>query len=206
VSAPKTPANQIHELEPGILHWSVHDERIDFRSDAYAIDIEGGTVVIDPLPLEPPFFMRLGRVTAILLTGGFHQRAAWEFRRRLGAPVRAPKGAQGLVEEPDSWFEDGARLGEGLTALHRPGPTLPHYVFHFESDDALAALFCADLLMRDNDGPFRFVPDEHQDDPKETRRSVRRLTELQFELLCPAHGAPALHDGVELMRKALAAD
>ena len=95
MSVPKTFANRIHELEPGILHWSIHDERIDSRSDSYAIDLAGGSVVIDPLPIEEPFFLRIGHVKAILLTGGFHQRAAWDFPPSTRRPGPRPEGRPG---------------------------------------------------------------------------------------------------------------
>ena len=191
---------------PGIRHWTIHDERIDFRSESYAVEVDGRWVLIDPLPLAETALERFGPVAAIWLTGGFHQRAAWRLRQRFRVPVHVPIGAQGLDERPDWEYTDGARIGKGLVALHRPGPTAPHYVFLLEREGGRAALFCADLLMRAGDGPFAFVPDEHQDDPAGTRESVRRLLELDVDLLCPAHGEPALEDGTEAMRKALERD
>jgi glyoxylase-like metal-dependent hydrolase (beta-lactamase superfamily II) len=54
-------------------------------------------------------------------------------------------------------------------------------------------LFCSDLIL--NHGrELAFVPPEFHDDPAETRRSVERLLELDFELLCLDHGPP-LADG-----------
>ncbi len=68
-----------------------------------------------------------------------------------------------------------------------PLPVTEHAHFVLDWDGpAGRVLCCADLLMRDADGPFRFVPDEHQD------------------AICPAHGAPALTRGSRALEQALA--
>ncbi|HJY82217.1 MAG TPA: hypothetical protein VKK81_14180 [Candidatus Binatia bacterium] len=49
MSEPKTIAQKAEEIVPGVWRWAVHDDRIDFESDAHAV-VEGGRVVlIDPL-------------------------------------------------------------------------------------------------------------------------------------------------------------
>ena len=203
MSEPTTSADTLHEIAPGILHWTIRDERIDFRSEAYAVATDLGTIVLDPLPLTEAAYDELGPVAAIYLTGRFHQRAASSFRDRFGARVHAPAGASGFDEQPDERFTDGHRAAEGLIALDRPGPSSPHYVFRLDATGGCSALFCGDLLMRGDDGPFALVPDEHHDDPVRTRDSVRRLLEPPVDLLCPAHGAPALTDATQRIREAL---
>ncbi len=202
MSEPTAQAASVLRIAPGLLHWTIHDERIDFRSEAYAIDSGGRHLLIDPLPVTEHAQYELEPVDRIVITGGFHQRAAWSFRRRYGAEVFAPRGAIGLAERPDGEYDDGAWLVPGLRALHRPGPTQPHFVLDWDGP-AGRVLFCADLLMREADGPFHFVPDEHQDDPLETRRSVERLVDGCYDALCPAHGAPALLRGSHVLEQAL---
>lgn len=205
MSEPKARAKRIRELVDGVHHWSVYDDRIDHRSEAYAVAAGDGVVLIDPLPLADDALGTLGNVSAIVLTGGFHQRASWSLRERLGVPVHAPAGAAGLEKRPDRWYDDGQRPAGGLLALQRPGPTQPHCVL-IRDRTAPVVLFCADLLMRGADGPFRFVPREHQDDPEQTRRSVRDCLTLGADALCPAHGAPAAEAGTAAMQAALDLD
>ena len=41
MSEPKSRARRVQGIAPGVLHWTFHDDRIDFRSDAYAVREEG---------------------------------------------------------------------------------------------------------------------------------------------------------------------
>src|SRR2546421_12272048 len=96
VSEPREVAAELEEVMSGVLHWRVHDDRIDFISAAHAVVGDEGTVLIDPLPLTADALGRLGEVRAIALTSGSHQRSAWRLRRELGAPVHAPAVSQAL--------------------------------------------------------------------------------------------------------------
>ena len=172
MSEPKARASRIQRIAPGLLHWTLHDDRIDWRSDAYAVAGRRGTVLIDPLPLTDAAIARLGRVEAICITGSCHQRSSWRYRRLLGAAVHAPRGARGLEEKPDVAYGKGARLPGGLVAIHAPGPTQVHFAFHRRA--GRGALFCADVLMRDEDG-VRFIEAAYHDDPRLTRETAAKL-------------------------------
>ena len=187
MSEPRGSASRIQRIAPGLLHWTLHDDRIDWRSDAYAVPGRRGVVLIDPLPLMDAALARLGRVEAICVTGSCHQRSSWRYRRRFGAPVYAPRGARGLEEKPDAAYANGARLPGNLVAVHAPGPTRVHFAFHRRA--GRGALFCADVLMRDADG-VRFIEGAYQDDPDLTRETAAKLLRLRFGILCFNHGAP----------------
>jgi hypothetical protein len=77
MSEPTTFADRVETVVPGILHWTVQDDRIDFRSEAYALSAPGGLVLVDPLPLSESALASLGKVAAICLTAGGHQRSSW---------------------------------------------------------------------------------------------------------------------------------
>lgn len=206
MSEPKTVAERVEQVVPGVLHWTVHDDRIDFRSDAYAIVTEEGIVLIDPLPLTQKAMSALGRVSAICITGGFHQRSAWRYRKRSSAQVFAPKGAKGLEERPDHSYGPEAALPGGVRAVHAPGPTGPHYALLLERPRGTGVLFCADTLARTGRAGFRFVDSQYQDDPALTRKSARKLLGLRFRSLCSAHGMPAARGGREALRRAIERD
>ena len=94
MAEPKARAVRIEELFAWLLHWNIADERIGgYRSDAFAVQTPDGLMVIDAVPLDEPLMGRLKNVGGIFLTHGNHQRAAWRFRKELGAPVYAPAGA-----------------------------------------------------------------------------------------------------------------
>lgn len=202
MSEPSHPATRVSEVRPGLLHWTLHDDRIDARSDAWALVEPEGTVLVDPLPLTDEALAALGRVEAIVLTIQSHQRSAWRYRKRFGAKVHAPEGAQGLEEEPDAWYGDGASLPGRLRAIHAPGPCEASYALLRAGEDGV--LFLGDLVVRGARGAFSFVPDAYQDDPARTRESVRRLLGLPVAVLCPGHGAPALKGGTAPLADALA--
>lgn len=201
MSEPKARASRIHRVAPGVLHWTLHDDRIDWRSDAYAVAGRAGLVLIDPLPLTDAALRRLGLVEAICLTGSCHQRSSWRYRRLLGAPVHAPRGAHGLEEKPDVAYAKGARLPGGLVAVHAPGPTQVHFAFHRRAGRGV--LFCADVLTRDANG-VRFVEGSYQDDPARTRDTAAKLLELRFGILCFDHGAPLTAGAKPAVRAAMA--
>ena len=203
MSEPTTFADRIETVVPGIIHWTVHDDRINFRSDAYAFSAPEGRVLIDPLPLSGKALESLGRVAGICLTGGQHQRAAWRYRRVLGVPVRAPEGATDLEEAPDEWFTVGPALPGSLRAILAPGCGPVHYAFLLERSEGGRALFCGDLVIREDDGPFALIPDKYVEDPVVVLGSVRKLVELAPEVLCPAHGAPEPSGGGEALHEAL---
>jgi len=187
VSQPSEKSTTITRTVAGFVHWKVHDDRLDFRSDAYGVPTPAGLLLIDPLPLAETALANLPEVAGILLTAGCHQRAAWQLRDRLEAPVMAPEGAE-LDELPDAWLEDGSRPANDVTSRVVTGPSNPHLVILWESDPRV--LFVGDLLMRDgDDSPFAPVPATHHEDYGATRLAVAGLLACAPDWLCPAHGA-----------------
>jgi glyoxylase-like metal-dependent hydrolase (beta-lactamase superfamily II) len=203
MSEPKTRSRTVRRAAPGILHWTLLDDRIKVRSDAHAVVTNGRTVLIDPLPLVERALPRLGAVEAICLTGSCHQRSAWRYRDLFGVKVHAPRGAQNLEERPDVWYARGDRLPGGLRAVHAPGPTDAHYAFHLPR--GRGTLFCSDALMHFGRS-VRFIPSRYQDNPMLTRRSVERLLKLPFATLCFNHGSPLLHGAKAAIRAAFRAE
>jgi len=202
MSEPRRKAKRIQEVVPGLWWWSVIDDRIgDTESDAHAVAGDGGTVLIDPLPLTPKPLRQLEPVAAICLTAACHQRSAWRYRKAFGVKVHAPQGSRAMDEEPDAFYGAGEMLPGGLQAVHTPGPEWAHFAFWREQ--APAVLFCPDLLMATGDGEVDFIPPQYHDDPQATRDSVRRLLDLPFEVLCLDHGPPIRDDPHAALRRLL---
>jgi hypothetical protein len=201
VSEAETQAADAEEIASGLWHWAIHDERIDFTGDSYALAGEEGTVLIDPHALGEEALDRLRPVTATCLTAGSHQRSAWRYRRELGAPVYAPRLVHDVDEEPDVRYGDGDELPGGLRAHFTPGAGTTQHTLVREGDTTIA--FCPDLLLREPDDRLGLVADEYLHDPDEARRSVEKLLALDFDLLCLSHGGPVLADAKAAVRRAL---
>jgi len=202
VSEPRAIASKVEEVVPGVWHWRVDDDRIDFISAAHAVQTDEGTVLIDPLPLAPEALGQLGTVTAICLSAGAHQRSAWRYRRELGAKVYVPALSKQIDEEPDERYSEGARLPGGLLAVFTPGAGTTQHTFLLERDPGVA--FAPDLFARTPEGPLSLVPAEFMHDPEEARRSAEKLLDLPFSVLCLGHGVPVLDDPHGAIRAALA--
>jgi glyoxylase-like metal-dependent hydrolase (beta-lactamase superfamily II) len=188
MSEPPEIAEQAELVVDGVWHWRVRNSAIGGApSSCHQLAADGDVVIIDPLRLAPPALAELPRPTAIVLTAKCHQRSAWRYRAQFGIPVWAPSNAPAMDEQPDHTYGKGDVLPAGLTAVRTPGPEPVHYCLVRQGRPGL--LFCSDLLMRDQHG-VRFVDPAYHDDPAETRRSVERLLDLEFDLLCLDHGAP----------------
>lgn len=192
MSEPQAVADRIDEVVGGVWTWSIHDERIDFVSTAHAVSSPEGTVLIDPLPLVDEALAELGDIRAICLTAGTHQRSAWRYRRELGVPVHAPALSKLIEEEPDERYGDGDELPGGLRAVSTPGAGTTQHTFLLDRDGGIA--FVPDLFANVPEEGLAIVGEEEMPDPDEARRSIRKLLDLPFAVLCLDHGAPVTKD------------
>ena len=192
MSEPQTVADHAEEVVRGVWTWSIHDERIDFVSTAHAVTSAEGTVLVDPLPLVDDALAGLGDIRAICLTAGTHQRSAWRYRRKLGVPVHAPALSKLIEEEPDERYGDGDDLPGGLRAVFTPGAGTTQHTFLLDREGGIA--FVPDLFVNVAGQGLAIVGEEEMPDPEEARRSIRKLLDLPFAVLCLDHGSPVTND------------
>jgi glyoxylase-like metal-dependent hydrolase (beta-lactamase superfamily II) len=200
VSEPKTVAASVEDVVPGVRRWSIHDERIDFLGAAYAVSTDDGVVMIDPHPLEEDALAELGRVDAIVLTCGSHQRCAWRYRRDYGVKVYAPVQVKEIDEEPDVRYREGDTLPAGLRAVFTPGAGTTQHTLLL-ADPKVA--FVPDMLVETPEGRVAMLASRWMYDPDEARRSVAKLLDLDFDVLCLAHGGAVTDDAKGAIRAAL---
>jgi len=202
MTEPAEVADRADLVVDGVWTWAVSNSNIGGAiSSCQALAANGEVVLIDPLRLADHAFDALPRPTAIVLTAKCHQRSAWRYRSQLGVQVWAPADAPAADEQPDRRYAEGDPLPGGLRAIRTPGPERAHYCLVREA--APRVLFCSDLLMGGEDGELQFVPARFHDDSAQTRRSVERLLEVPFDVLCLDHGAPVTADPKRAMREAL---
>jgi hypothetical protein len=202
MTEPVEIAQSCQEVAPNVWHWRIHNRAIGGSiSSSQLVAANGEVVLVDPVRLAPEALAELPRPTATCLTAKCHQRAAWRYRDELGAAVWAPNGTAPLDEEPDRRYGAGDTLAAGLLAVHTPGPEDVHFCFLLELDEGV--LLCSDLLRRSEDGELDFVPVQYHDGPDATRRSVERLLDLPFAVLCLDHGPPLAGDPKAAIRDLL---
>jgi glyoxylase-like metal-dependent hydrolase (beta-lactamase superfamily II) len=201
VTEPREIAESAERVTDGVWHWRIHNANIGGGiSSSHAVATDSGCVLIDPVRLAPDALASLPPPEAVLLNARTHQRAAWRYRRDLGIEVWLADDAPPAEEEPDHRFAEGDKLPGGLEAIRTPGPEWPHYSFLLRREPGV--LFCSDLLTYYTD-ELDFVPFEYHDDPDETRRSVERLLDLDFTILCLDHGTPLKDDPKTAIRTLL---
>lgn len=201
MTEPRAKGTKLEKVIPDVWEWTIEDDRIGGSpSSAYAFTTGDGTILVDPLPLEPELIGNLGTVHAIVLASGSHQRSAWRYRRELEAPVWMPALAQENEEEPDERYGDGDTLPGGLKAVFTPGAGTTQHTLLLE-DRAVA--FCPDLLMMSPGGELSLVPAEYMHDPEEARRSIEKLLDLDFDVLCTGHGGAVASDAKNALRAVL---
>jgi glyoxylase-like metal-dependent hydrolase (beta-lactamase superfamily II) len=202
VAEPREVAETVEQVAEGVWHWRIRNASIGGAiSSAHAVAAGDGCVLIDPVRLADEALASLPPPRAIVLTAACHQRSAWRYRRELGIEVWLPRGSRETDEPADHAYGAEDVLPGNLRPVHTPGPELAHYSLLLEREPGV--LFCSDLLMAE-DG-LELVPGEYHDDPAETRRSVERLLDLDFSILCLDHGAPIADDPKRAIRGALAA-
>ena len=203
MTEPREIAATADEVVAGVYHWRINNSNIGGSvSSSHAVVDGESCVFVDPVRLADDALAALPRPQAVLLTARCHQRAAWRYRRELGAEVWLPADAAAADEEPDHRYAEGDTLPGGLLVVRTPGPEWSHY--SFVRPAAPGVLFCSDLIAHDGRGTLRFIPFEYHEDPAATRRSVEDLLDQPFTVLCFAHGAPLADDPKAAVRRLLA--
>lgn len=181
-------AERTERIAPGIDHWWFADERIGgAQSDSYALFTRSGVIFVDPLPMTHAAAEAYPAVAFALLTRACHQRASWRYRYEHGARVASPRNSPGLRTEPEMSYVEGTRLPADFRAIQTPGPEYDHYALYRPGE--VNVLFVGELVRRfDSESPLELAPVDPMLDPEIGRRSLLRVLELDFDLLCLSHG------------------
>jgi glyoxylase-like metal-dependent hydrolase (beta-lactamase superfamily II) len=84
----------------------------------------------------------------------------------------------------------------GATVVHVPGHTPGSIALHFPSE---RLLICGDTIGHRGDR-LGLPPKPFTVDMKQAIASIRRMAELEFDVLCPGHGAPIAGGAGEQVR------
>ena len=195
----------MHEVLPGVLHWTTHHEGIGAQVHSH-FAVEAAALIDPRLPDGGvDEIARYGRPDRILLSNRHHLRHSEELAAAFGCPIRCHEaGLHEFGDGPEVQpFRFGDEVAPGITALEMGALTPEDTVFRL--DAAPGALLFADGLIRGDDGALAFVPDWLMgDDPEAVKRglheSLRRLLDEDFDALLFAHGEPMPSGGHDALR------
>jgi len=211
------------EAAPVLIHWStVFQPGRGGPFDSYALRTRDGWVLVDPVMPEGGVLDRLERLmgerpAATVLTSDGHERDAPWLRERWSVPYWGPIPVEsergiGYDGEPDHMFEEGgaAELPGGLRALRVAGLWGGDHVLVWRAPTGERVLFTGDPVngqvhlelaredhfRRPNALQFGARPGyvHRHPDRGAFKRSLSRLLEEEFEVLCGAHAVPFRDD------------
>ncbi|MET0799558.1 MAG: MBL fold metallo-hydrolase [Actinomycetota bacterium] len=190
------PNPSAYTLE-GTNTWVVGGETTDLHDAGVPAPPAAPTIVIDPGPEDPAHLDEVARaagaqVAAVLVTHDHpdHAPGAATFAEQVQAPLYAFRlaGAEHL--------RDGQIVSAGdlrVVAVHTPGHTSDHVVFHVP---AKGALFAGDAVL----GRGTSFIDPPDGDLGQYLRSLGRMQELAARTIYPGHG-PVVLDAAEKLRE-----
>jgi hypothetical protein len=192
------------EIVPGVLHWTRAHPKIKFEVSSYYLVAE--RVLIDPLVPEQGTDAFPTRPETILLTNRHHYRDSGELREKFDCSIHCVEC--GLHEfgqgEPVQAFRFGDTLAGGIRAIEIGAICPDETALWIPKTEGLVAL--ADGVVRHEDGPLGFVPEQFMGDEPESikaglRQAYRRLLEHDFDHLLLAHGWPWIGGGKAALRE-----
>jgi len=192
----------VKEIVPDVQTWSVFAPDKGYAFNGYAVNTEGGTVLIDPpepaeegwgaLDLLEPF-------AGIWITNRNHSRAAAAVRERYGVSVWVHAAdADRLEVDADGTVRGDERLPGDVQLIHVPGKSPGEVAFHLPRSRALVI---GDVVIGVPAGQLSTYPDKVIEDRAELHRSAARMLDYDFDALLLCDGEPVLSGGKQLLRE-----
>jgi hypothetical protein len=199
------PASDFDRITSHIAIWYDYDSAV--KADLYSTCLitPGGSYLIDPIPLQREALNELigsGRVTGIIVTSSNHHRASAKFAADFSAPLFGH--GETFPHKPLLQFKrvaDGDEICDGLRGIAIEGAAEGEIALHYASDGGTFVI--GDALINFEPYGFTFLPEKYCANPKEMRRSLRKLLAYKAERMLFAHGTPILSAASERLRDLL---
>ena len=186
----------MRDIVSDILTWPWLSEPHGYNFNGHLVRDPGGNICIDPVePTEDDMnaIVREG-VAWIILTNRNHSRAANRVRTRTGARtvIHAEDAdhARSQETELDDGLEVGGTVGP-LEVVDASGKS-PGEVALLWPDRGI--LIVGDAIIGNPPGQCGLLPERVMDDPARLRNSLRKLLDLDFDILLVGDGESILRN------------
>lgn len=196
------------------MHGMAKNQPYPWNSHAIHLPDEDTFILVDPLLMSDQVAMGIERIatpTHILLTCENHVRASAIYRDRWGCRIWGNEVERDKFEiKLDGFFQDRQRLWNQIELI-----TIPDVKFFetaFLIKDGEDILILGDLLAGGRmdagipDGEFAVEAPEYVSNLAKARKSLYRLLDFQFGIMCFAHGTPVRDNPYEKLQAYLDTD
>ncbi len=179
-----------------ILTWPWFSEPHGYNFNGHLVCAPGGTICIDPVePTEHDMnaLVREG-VARIVLTNRNHSRAANRVRARTGARTSIHADDADHARSQETELDDRLAVGDAvgpLEVVDASGKS-PGEVALLWPDRGI--LIVGDAVIGNPPGRCGLLPERVMDDPARLRSSLRKLLDLDFDILLGGDGESLLRD------------
>jgi hypothetical protein len=192
----------VHEVIPGIFHWTTFHEPIGVRVSSYYVEPAG--IVIDPKVPEGGLEALPGTPQQVVLTSGLHDRDAHLFADAFDIPIRASfEAAERLGDELEvEPFNDFDEVAPGVTAIVIGKLCPDECALHIALGEGAIAF--ADGLNRYGEALAFFSDELLGAHPQRVKQGLKEaflgLLTRDFDHLLFAHGDPMVGGGKAALR------
>ncbi|MCZ6448793.1 MAG: MBL fold metallo-hydrolase [Alphaproteobacteria bacterium] len=186
----------MRDIVSDILTWSWFSEPHGYNFNGHLIRDPSGNICVDPV--EPTSddldaIVQQG-VTRIVLTNRNHSRAANRVRARTGARTVIHADDAEHARSQDTELDGELTIGDRIGPLEVVGAAgkSPGEVALFWR--ARGLLIVGDAIIGNPPGRCGLLPERVMDDPARLRGNVRKLLDLDFDILLFGDGVSILHD------------
>ncbi len=186
----------MREVVSGILTWSWFSEPHGYDFNGHLLRHPDGNICVDPVePAEGDLdVLAQEGVNRILLTNRNHSRAANRVRARTGARTAIHADDADHARGQDTELDDGLRVGDTvgpLVVVDAAGKS-PGEVALLWPDRGI--LIVGDAVIGNPPGHCGLLPERVMDDPARLRKSLRKLLDLDFDILLVGDGESILRN------------
>lgn len=184
----------MNQILKDIFTWAWFSEPHGYNFNGYLIQHDQGNLCIDPVQPSDECLAEIARAgtTKILLTNRNHSRAANVVRARTGAKTLIhpddAEHARGQGATIDGELRVGEKIGP-LTIVAVPGKSPGEVAFYWSERKLLVV---GDAVIGNPPGRCGLLREKVMDDPGYLKRSVRKLLQLEFDVLLVGDGTPIL--------------
>jgi len=167
--------------------WYTHDPTVKADLFSTAFSARNELTVVDPIALPPPLrgeLDLLGRVITIVVTNANHLRDTINFS--CSASIFAPTELSADLPLKHA-LSDGLQIGP-FRAIKIDGAADGEFALYHPDDGG--TLIVGDALINFEPHGFALLPQKYCSNQKQMIRSLRRLLDLDFNVIFFAHGNP----------------